>query len=377
MISKLILISIALSLTLHGSVATQTRDGTTVDAILAAAANTVGSASEIAKIRSIRAVADCDGPKGKYTTTVTSFRGSKTLFEQTYAYRDRPSNVFINGDIVWENSGQKDQPALSTPFQRMIARAHEYQKMSYDLRSFFHDIEFAGEEIFEERPSVKLSARNELGMTTLLYFDKNTNRFIGYVLQIPDSDETVKNVVLTWQQAGKLLLPSIVRATDKEGDWTLRFTNIKVNVANERTVAVPPRIADLAELMRLHDQQKQAHLSYNGELFTDMFADRLTQLQRGDVTVRTKSENLTRIKAYFSSYKFIEWEDIVPPVIKLSKDGSLAAVTVQKRVRGTYKDDAGTERADDTIFAWLEVWEKIAGKWKVITVASTDKAGTK
>jgi hypothetical protein len=134
---------------------------------------------------------------------------------------------------------------------------------------------------------------------------------------------------------------------------------------------------DLAELMRLHEQQKTAHLTYNAELFTEMFAERLTQLQRGNANTRTKAENLARFKTYFSGYKFIEWEDIVPPVYKISKDGTLATKIVQKRVRGTYKNEKGEDESDHTIFAWLEVWEKIAGKWKVTTLASTEKYGPK
>lgn len=53
----------------------------------------------------------------------------------------------------------------------------------------------------------------------------------------------------------------------------------------------------------------------------------------------------------------------------------MATVIVQKRVRGTYKNEKGEEIPDHTVFAWLEVWEKIDGKWKVTTVASTEKSG--
>lgn len=134
---------------------------------------------------------------------------------------------------------------------------------------------------------------------------------------------------------------------------------------------------DLRELLRLHKQAQTAHLTYNAELFIELFADNLTQLARGNVITRNRAENLARFKNYFSSYKFIEWEDIKPPIIKISKDGTLAAITVEKRVRGTYKNEMGEEETDHTIFAWLEVWEKIDGKWKVTTVASTSKNGKK
>lgn len=351
--------------------------GQDLDNVFSSAVSAVGNESQIAKIRSISASAECLGPKGKYTTSLVSFRDNKTVFEQTYSYKDRPSSVFVNGDVVWETEAATGESAISSPFQRMAARAHEYQKMAFGFQKFFSGFEHAGEEVFEGRPSIKVRSKNELGMTTFLFFDKENKRFSGYELQIPNSTETIKNVFLEWRKVGKLTLPSVVRATDKQGDWTLRFHTIKLNVGDGNRLAVPPRIVDTAELLRLHEQQKTAHLTYNAELFIEMFAENLTQLQRGNAVTRTRGENLARFKNYFSTFKFQEWEDIKPPLIKISKDGTMATIAVQKSVKGTYKNDKGEDESDHTIFAWLEVWEKIDGTWKVTTVASTEKAGGK
>ncbi|NNE98471.1 MAG: DUF5050 domain-containing protein [Pyrinomonadaceae bacterium] len=134
-----------------------------------------------------------------------------------------------------------------------------------------------------------------------------------------------------------------------------------------------PLTADRAELLRLHKQHQTAHLTYNADLFVETFAETLPQIQRGEVSLRNKAENLTRIKSYFKSYKFLEWQDVKPPIIRISKDGTMATKIVEKRVSGTYKNEKGEPIKDLTEFAWLEVWEKIEGKWKVVTVASTRK----
>jgi len=136
-----------------------------------------------------------------------------------------------------------------------------------------------------------------------------------------------------------------------------------------------PNDKDLTELLRLHKQQKTAHLTNNAELFIEMFSDPFTQIQNGSVLIFTKEKSLARFKNYFATMKFQEWSDIAPPVVKISKDGTLATVTVNKRVRATYKNEKGEEEKDHSIFAWLTVWEKINGKWKVTTIASTAKYG--
>lgn len=344
-----------------------------VDRILADAAAAVGKPGDLSKLRNITANAACIGPKGRYSTTIVSFRSNRTRFEQTYTYKPDHLIVKINGDIVWTESESRAE--ISTAFQRMAARGHEYQKMAFDARSFFTDLAVIGEESFEGEPSISLSGRNELGMPATIYFDKASKRFRGYVLKVPNSDETIKNVFLEWKRVRNLMLPSMVRATDSQGDWTLRFHTITLNKANESSLDAPPRIADTAELLRLHEQQKQAHMGYDAELFVEMFADQLMQLQRGRLTTRTRSENLARFKSYFSSFKFQEWEDIKPPIVRISNDGSMATIAVQKSVKGTYMNDKGEDVFDHTIFAWLEIWEKIGGKWKVTAVASTERDG--
>ncbi|MBP7475455.1 MAG: hypothetical protein KBF83_03480 [Pyrinomonadaceae bacterium] len=347
-----------------------------VDEILVAAARAVGPAKEISKIRSITSTAACVGPKGAYSTTVVSFREDLTLFEQTYSYKD-PLSVSINRDTVWGQKPETGKVVLLDAFQRMVARLHEYQKMAFEPRKFFKELEYVGEDEFAGRPAHKIGAKTELDIPAFLYFDTLTKRLAGYRLLIPNSTDTVTNILSGWNKVGSLTLPSLVTAIDNAGEWTLRFHSIRLNSADRRLLDVPPRVADQAELLRLHEQQKTAHLTHNSDLFVEMFAENLTQLQRGEISIRTKDENRMRFKSYFATFKFKEWENIRPPVISVSKDGSMATIAVQKRVRGTYKNEKGDVVEENVVYAWLEVWEKINRKWKVVTVASTERDGSR
>lgn len=347
--------------------------GQDIGSLIFQARSAVGTEGDIAKVRSISVSADCVGPKGTYTTEIASFRSSKTRFTQRFTYKADVVDVFVNGDSVW--SAGNGIATVASSMQRMVAHAHEYQMIAFDFQRYFRDLKIVGIESFEGRPNTKVTGLNELGMTTNLFFDAETRRFSGYVLEIPNSTETVRNVVLEWKQVGKLTLPSVVKAVDSQGEWTLRFQRIQLNKANESQFAIPQPIADHMELLRLHEEQKTAHLSYDADKFIAMFADKVTQLQNGRVLNHSPVESLERFKKYFASYRFKEWEDTAPPVIKISKDGTLAYKIVQKRVRGTYTYDDGKKEDDHTVFAWMEVWEKINGKWKVTAVASTSRNG--
>jgi hypothetical protein len=135
----------------------------------------------------------------------------------------------------------------------------------------------------------------------------------------------------------------------------------------------PDLDADRAELLRLHDQARTAHLEKRVDLMG--FPDSLLEIARGTVKVRSAADNEARFRAYFDRSTFTEWADLAPPVIRISPDGRMAYVVVQKSVRLTAPDSSGIARPEHTVYAWLEVYEKRSGKWTLAVVVSTDRPG--
>src|SRR5215207_1912471 len=112
---------------------------------------------------------------------------------------------------------------------------------------------------------------------------------------------------------------------------------------------------DRAELLRLHDLQRTAHLEKRADLLVASFADSLLNISGGALTLRSPAESRARLQSYFDQATFEEWEDLAPPLIRISPDGHMAYVVVQKSVRLIAADSAGAPRAEHTVFAWLEV----------------------
>jgi hypothetical protein len=133
--------------------------------------------------------------------------------------------------------------------------------------------------------------------------------------------------------------------------------------------------ADRATLLRIHALAQTAHLDKRPDLMVASFADSFLNISRGAVTVRTPAESRARFQAYFDRSTFQEWADLAPPIIRISPDGQMAYVIVQKRVRLSAVDSAGVSRPEHTIFAWVELYEKLGGKWTLMGVASTDRPG--
>src|SRR5215204_354111 len=135
--------------------------------------------------------------------------------------------------------------------------------------------------------------------------------------------------------------------------------------------------ADRAELLRLHELGRTAHLQHRADWLASEWADTIFSLSHGGVSIGTK-ENRARSQAGFQEYldasTFQAWDDIVPPRIRISPDGQIAYVVVQKRVHLTARDSTGAILPERTRFAWMSVYEKKGGSWKLAAIASTDRS---
>jgi hypothetical protein len=134
--------------------------------------------------------------------------------------------------------------------------------------------------------------------------------------------------------------------------------------------------ADSAELLRLHERARAAHLQRRADWLVSEWADTMFSLSRGGVSVGTmanREKGRAGFQEYLDASTFQAWDDIVPPRIRISPDGQMAYVIVQKRVHLTAKDSTGATVPERTRFAWMSVYEKKDGRWKLAAIASTDR----
>jgi hypothetical protein len=133
------------------------------------------------------------------------------------------------------------------------------------------------------------------------------------------------------------------------------------------------RAADHAELLRLHEQQRTAHLQRRADWLAAADADSMFSLSNGRVSIARKGRSSASFQAYLDSSTFQAWDDIVPPRIRISADGQMAFVVVEKRVHLATRGANGATESERTRYAWLSVCEKQAGQWRMVAIASTDR----
>jgi hypothetical protein len=344
---------------------------TNPSAIIENSLRAIGGSKDIEKVRNLWAFADCRGPNGSYTTEIYSARNGKLIFKQV-----RGANTFIgqsNAQMFWTKDEKTDDFSLADNRAAMVWRSHDFQFLALEIGARFKDFAFAGEEKFVGKLALKLKATDELGNPASIFFDKETHLLLGITIQNPfDKNETIRTTFNEWRQIRKLKLPAKITATDEKGDFVLNFKEIILNKTDEKVFAVPAKVTAMNEILSLLKQARVAHFTRNAKMLVSTFADDFSSISNGKISKPTREAGLSRFQNYLNNSTFIEWDDITPPIIKVSDDASMAYALVHKKVRLVAKNESGKEEEETEIFAWAEIYRKIKGEWKLTAVISTN-----
>lgn len=128
-----------------------------------------------------------------------------------------------------------------------------------------------------------------------------------------------------------------------------------------------------AEILKLLDRERVAHFNRDAAMFLSGFSYSMISVNKGRIDFTPPALLRPRFENYFGSTSFIKWDDITPPVIRFSDDGTLAYAVVQKEVITNTKDSSGKTITDTAVFAWASVYRKYKDEWQIECNISTSK----
>jgi hypothetical protein len=126
-----------------------------------------------------------------------------------------------------------------------------------------------------------------------------------------------------------------------------------------------------AELLKVHRADREAHFRTDVALLLERTQDEFIYVGEGKIHRSKKSDDRKQFEEYFRDARYYEWDDLEPPIIRISKDASMAWMIVRIRVRRTQKDASGTERESKFVYAGIMTYEKQNGKWMRVANVST------
>ena len=129
------------------------------------------------------------------------------------------------------------------------------------------------------------------------------------------------------------------------------------------TESAGPASADERRLLALHEAGLKAHMDSDIDALLAIQADDFLLVDRGEVSSVSKQDVRDFLGPYLASTKFEFYRDKVPPLVKVSKDGTLGWVAAQVEARAESVGPDGQARTIEAVFAWIALYERRGGEW--------------
>ena len=128
----------------------------------------------------------------------------------------------------------------------------------------------------------------------------------------------------------------------------------------------PDLAAERETLLELHRQGIRAHIELDADAIARDHGDDFVSAYRGRIDRMTRAEARQFFTEYFKGATYPQYEDLEPPIIRISDDASMAWILSRTRVR---RRQDGKERT--FVYAGMMAYEKRDGRWNRVGNAST------
>lgn len=118
-----------------------------------------------------------------------------------------------------------------------------------------------------------------------------------------------------------------------------------------------------AGLLALHQADRHAHFSHDVGALLANAPPEFIYVRDGKVERQSREELRQQFEEYFRGAEFSAWDDLEPPIIRVSADGQMGWMIVRVRIAYTQTDSAGKKTAEQSVMAWMSTYEKRDGKW--------------
>lgn len=141
---------------------------------------------------------------------------------------------------------------------------------------------------------------------------------------------------------------------------------VNVEAQNKASVA-----DEITQLLKIHESDRRAHFETNATQIMEHATDKFISVSNGKIQQSTRGDNLKFFEEYFKGAKYYEWDDLEPPIVRVSDDASMAWMIVRTKVRRaqTQSDGKTTERS--FVYAGIMTYEKKDGQWVRVANVST------
>lgn len=146
---------------------------------------------------------------------------------------------------------------------------------------------------------------------------------------------------------------------------------LPVVAAGPDTSHMSPQKQAEAELLALHREERRAHFEHDLKFLLAHVAPQLLDVRDGRVNRMSRDDVRDKFVNYFKRAQFSAWDDVEPPIVHVSMDGTMGWMIIRVRISYTETDAAGKTTNENDVGAWMSSYEKQNGTWVMTAVTST------
>jgi hypothetical protein len=147
--------------------------------------------------------------------------------------------------------------------------------------------------------------------------------------------------------------------------------SIALLIALTTACADPDHSADREAILHQYATIKAAHFHRDAAAFLSPYDTTWIIVANGTVSTRARSTAQPQLQAYLDSMTFTEITDVDPPTIEIGSDGMIASLLGHVRIRAQHLQPNGTTTPVEFESAFLDIWRKRDGQWRITTHANT------
>lgn len=309
-----------------------------------------------ATISSIRTRADVSVSDGKKYVAESFY-----VDPQRAAFRtvdpDRKVTQGVDGKYYWTFDGEAEKEGTAQTENFVLGHQVHAQIL------FFESLH-PGEREYSNGSNVKsVTVRDRSAEWTFVYDSKALNSLLIEF----DGGPSVNFIFDDWRDVGGVIVPFKVLIDDGIRKFDYIYTAIEFNNGALADYRAPEAVlTDEQKLLRLHRIVMDDHFHGDATGMKSINQAPFTVVSEGEVYTMTDAESDAGFDRVMGSRDYTVYDDLIRPAVKISADGSMAWVIVKVYAKGVRFDKDGKPTGPlEFTSAWIELYERKEGKWKL------------
>lgn len=316
----------------------------------------IGAREKRDSITSIRAKADVTVSDGKkYVAESFYLDPQRSAFQ--IRYPERTVTQAVEGRYFWTFDGKAEKEG--TAQTEAIVLGHQFH-----AQILFFDQIHRGNLNSKEQGTLSIATAEDRSATWSMIHDSGLLRTM--LIEI-DGGPKITIRFSDLKSVDGILLPNTITIDDGERTFEYRYTSIEFNNGALADYRAPEAVlTDEQKLLRLHRIVMDDHFFGDASGMKSNNRAPFTVVSEGEVYTMTDAESDAGFDRIMGSRDYTVYDDLIRPVVKISADGSMAWVIVKVYAKGVRFDKDGKPTGPlEFTSAWIELYEKKEGKWKL------------